>query len=83
MLEAARYGSYFRCLDLPLTAATSEVREAYRARRAQADAFRPLAARSPQVAEALDVVAGVLEDALEVLADPDRRLAYRRAVEAP
>ena len=81
LLELARFGNYFECLGVPADASTTEVREAWQRRSAVLDAARPLAAMSGEIAAALADLAQVLEDAFEVLADPDRRLAYRRALE--
>jgi hypothetical protein len=81
-LDAAHHGSYFACLGLGPDAATTEVRDAYRARVEALDAARPLAALLPGGVATVELVARVLEDAFEVLVDPDRRLAYRRALEA-
>ncbi len=80
LLDLARFGNYFQCLGVPADVSTTEVREAWQRRAAELDAARPLAAMSGEIAAALADLAQVMEDAFEVLADPDRRLAYRRAL---
>jgi curved DNA-binding protein CbpA len=80
LVEAVRFKSYFDCLGVPPDATTTEVHDAYRRRVAELDAARPVAGLAPEVRDALDEVGPVMEDAFEVLSDPDRRLAYRRAL---
>ena len=80
LIEATREGDYFKCLGVERDASTTEIRDAYRRRVEELDTFRPLAVLSPELAEAIADATQVLEDAFEVLSDPDRRLAYRRAL---
>jgi hypothetical protein len=82
LVEAVRFQSYFDCLGVAHDATTTEVHEAYRRRIGEIDAARPVAGLVPEVRDALDEVGPVMDDAFEVLSDPDRRLAYRRALEA-
>lgn len=80
LIEAVRSKDYFECLGVARDASTSEIREAYRARVLELDAFRPYSLMSSELAESIADAAEVLEDALDVLSDPDRRLEYRRAL---
>jgi curved DNA-binding protein CbpA len=80
LVEAARYRDYFECLGVGREASTTEVRDAYRRRVEELDAFSPLAGLSDDLADAIADARQVIEDAFEVLSDPDRRLEYRRAL---
>lgn len=80
--DAVRYGTYFDCLGLPRDASTTEVREAYRRVAADLEGLRPLCPGREDLAEVVAEATLAVEDAFTVLADPDLRLAYRRALDA-
>ncbi len=81
MLERTRTRSYFECLRVAPDVSTTGVRDAWLRVSAELEALRSAAAWTSEEAEALDEAGQVLRDAFAVLADPDLRLAYRRAQE--
>lgn len=80
LLETVRSKDYFECLGIGPDASTTQVHEAYRKRVAELDNLRVMSGLHQGMKEAVDEVAHVLDDALDVLSDPDIRLAYRRAI---
>ena len=79
MLERARFGDYFECLGVPRDAGTTEVREAWLAMSSRLAELRVAASSIDGAYDALDQIGRVAADAIEVLSDPDLRLAYLRA----
>jgi uncharacterized protein DUF4388 len=76
-----REGDYFEVLGVPRDATAVEVQRAHERARAHFDAAALPADVGARLRRELDEIALVLDEALRVLSDDERREAYRRAIE--
>lgn len=81
LLEAVRFRTYFDCLGLEPDCTTSEVRRAYERVKANIERIRRTKTLSKEAKDQIEEVRLVLEDAYEVLSNPDKRVLYRKALE--
>ncbi len=75
-------GSYFAILGVRPDATEHELREAYDALRDELDPRSFITAATADLAEDLDLVLEILDEAYEILRDPTRRERYRAALMA-
>jgi hypothetical protein len=75
-------GDYFALLGVPREATGYEIRRAYLELRRSLEPSRLLTAATADLAEPLQLVVEVLDEAYEILKEPHRRDRYRRAIEA-
>jgi hypothetical protein len=75
-------GDYFALLGIPRSATGYEVKRAYLELRRAFEPGRVLTAATADLAADVRLVALVLDEAYEILREPNRRDRYRRAIEA-
>ncbi len=75
-------GDYFAVLGVGRSATGYDIRRAYTALRRDLEPGRVLTARTADLAETLDEILSVLEEAYQILSDQRRRERYLRAIEA-
>ena len=75
-------GDYFALLGVPKTATGYEIRRAYLELRRAFEPRRILTAATANLADNLQTVIEVLDEAYDILREPGRRDRYRRAIEA-
>jgi hypothetical protein len=81
-LQLVDDGDYFALLGVPRDATGYEVRRAFLELRRAFDPSRVLTADVDDLADDVRKIAGVLEEAYDILKDAARRERYRRAIEA-
>lgn len=77
-----REGDYYAVLGVARGATEHEIRRAYDALREELDPARVITGRTADLAEDLDVIIEVIDEAYEILNDPTRRARYLAAIEA-
>jgi hypothetical protein len=75
-------GDYFAILGVSRTATSYDIRRAYLELKRELEPVRALTSKTADLREDLDIILEVLEEAYEILRDPNRRERYRRALEA-
>jgi hypothetical protein len=75
-------GDYFALLGVPKTATGYEIRRAYLDLRRAFEPKRVLTAATVDLADDLQTVIEILDEAFDILREPSRRERYRRAIEA-
>ncbi len=75
-------GDYFALLGIPRSATSYEIRRAYLELRRAFEPGRVLTAATADLAADVRLVAEVLDEAYDILREPQRRERYRRAIEA-
>jgi hypothetical protein len=80
-LSLVEEGDYFSLLGVPRTATAYEIHRAYLELRRGFEPTRVLNAATADLADDLDLIIEVLEEAHDILRDQARRERYRRAIE--
>jgi hypothetical protein len=80
-LSLVEEGDYFSLLGVPRTATAYEIHRAYLELRRGFEPTRVLNAATADLADDLDLIIEVLEEAHDILRDQSRRERYRRAIE--
>jgi len=80
-LSLVEEGDYFSLLGVPRTATAYEIHRAYLELRRGFEPARVLNAATADLADDLDLIIEVLEEAHDILRDQARRERYRRAIE--
>jgi hypothetical protein len=80
-LSLVEEGDYFSLLGVPRTATAYEIHRAYLELRRGFEPSRVLNAATADLADDLDLIIEVLEEAHDILRDQARRERYRRAIE--
>src|SRR5262249_26211049 len=80
-LSLVQEGDYFSLLGVPRTATSYEIHRAYLELRQGLEPSRVLNAATADLADDLDLIIEVLEEAHDILRDQSRRERYRRALE--
>jgi hypothetical protein len=75
-------GDYFALLGVARDATGYDIRRAYAGLRREFEPSRALTGRTAELADVLDEIVSVIEEAYEILSDQRRRDRYRRAIEA-
>jgi hypothetical protein len=75
-------GDYFALLGVPRSATGYEVRRAYLELRRAFEPARVLTAQTADLATDVKTIVEVLDEAYEILREPNRRERYRKAIEA-
>jgi hypothetical protein len=73
---------YFALLGLPLNATAYDIRRAYLELRRAFEPSRLITAATLDLLDDAELIVEVLDEAYEILRDPQRRIRYRRAIEA-
>jgi hypothetical protein len=80
-LGLVQEGDYFALLGVPRTATAYEIRRAYLELRRAFEPSRALTAATADLADDLNLIVEVLDEAHDILRDQVRRERYRRAIE--
>jgi len=75
-------GDYFALLGVPRQATGYDIRRSYVELRRQFDPSQVLRSHTLDLADDVDTILEVLDEAYEILRDQQRRERYRRAIES-